>query len=327
MSTLAVTLRSDGVQVTPGATAAFTVEVSNLGTVVDRYTCEIVGMPAGWYTVSPASLELFPQPDPGDARARATAPPSSGRFTVNVHPPRASDATAGFRAIGAKVVSEADPTNRQVEEGTLIFMPFGALDGRLRPAVGAGRFRASGTLEIVNGGNRPETVTLAGSDPADRVRFEVATDTVTVDPGATKNIPFRVTAGSPRLFGGRETLPYTIGLRAGSSDTPPVNLAGVFDHNAIVPSGIPAAVATLVALGMGALALVAIMRPLTPPLAGDATSPSPTHSAQSGVAVASASAPTASATTPTRPPASSNPSASAATPSCGSARSSWWIRQ
>ena len=136
---LAVTIRGDGVQLSPGTTAAFSIEVRNLGSVVDRYRCELVGIDPSWYTVTPASMELFPQNE-GGSTARPDAPPSIGRFQVTLHPPRSSEAKAGPWPFGAKVTSEHDPSNRRVEEGTVSFLPFGALEADIRPAVVSGRF-------------------------------------------------------------------------------------------------------------------------------------------------------------------------------------------
>ena len=56
MPELAITIRADGVQLTPGTSAAISVEVRNLGTIVDRYRCELVGFDPSWYTVTPASM-------------------------------------------------------------------------------------------------------------------------------------------------------------------------------------------------------------------------------------------------------------------------------
>ncbi|HYU49182.1 MAG TPA: hypothetical protein VEO91_04520, partial [Candidatus Limnocylindria bacterium] len=167
MSSLAITLNAAGLQVMPGQAASFTVEVRNLGTVVDRYRCEMVGMDASWVTVTPASLELFPAREL-DERGRSDAPPTVGRFTVAVHPPRSAAALAGVWPIGAKVASEHDPANRLVEEATITLLPFGALDADLRPALMGGRFGASTALHLANRGNRPEAVTISGSDRAER---------------------------------------------------------------------------------------------------------------------------------------------------------------
>src|SRR3989442_7246102 len=119
MSTLAITVNAPGVQVMPGQATSFTVEVRNLGSVVDRYRCEIVGMDQGWVTVSPASLELFParELDERAGHGGSDAPPTVGRFTVAVPPPRSRAPTAGARPIGPQVSSQHEPSPRIVEEG------------------------------------------------------------------------------------------------------------------------------------------------------------------------------------------------------------------
>src|SRR5438093_7121666 len=175
MSTLAITVNAPGVQVMPGQATSFTVEVRNLGSVVDRYRCEIVGMDGSWVTVSPASLELFPARELDERAGRGSdAPPTVGRFTVAVHPPRSSAATAGGWPIGAKVSSEHDASKRMVEEATITFLPFGALDADLRPSFMGGRFNASTAVHLPNAGNRAEAVTIAGTDRAERLDFKIA---------------------------------------------------------------------------------------------------------------------------------------------------------
>src|SRR6266498_4577516 len=94
MAELAVSIIADPLHVAPGSQVSFVVEVRNLGSVVDRYTCEIVGMDATWWTVAPAALELFPD-HATDGRTRPDAPPTTGRFTVTIKPPRTPEARAG----------------------------------------------------------------------------------------------------------------------------------------------------------------------------------------------------------------------------------------
>lgn len=273
---LAVTIRADGVQLTPGTTAAFTVEVRNLGAVVDRYRCELVGLDPSWWTVSPASMELFPQREGGEA-GRADSPPSTGRFQVTLHPPRTSAAKAGPWPFGAKVSSEHDPMNRLVEEGSVVFLPFGALEADMRPAVVSGRFGTKAQLHLSNRGNRPETVEISGTDRAARIAFDIQPPRLTVAPGETTVVPIGLSAGGPRLVGGTETRPFSIDVRAATIDTPPLNLPGTLEKSAIIPSGLPVAIGGLVALGMGAFALwAAFLRPPTTPVVAQATLPAPT---------------------------------------------------
>jgi uncharacterized membrane protein len=162
VATLSVTVNAAGVQVMPGQAASFTVDVRNLGTVVERYRCDIIGIDPAWVTVAPMSIELFPQREP-EGHDRADAPPTSGRFTVTVHPPRSSAATAGQWPIAAHVSSEHDPTAQIAEEAAITILPFGEIAADLRPAVLAARFRAGARLHVTKNGNRPETVTILGA--------------------------------------------------------------------------------------------------------------------------------------------------------------------
>jgi len=254
MSSLAITLNAAGVQVMPGQAASFGVEVRNLGTVVDRYRCEIVGMDPAWVTVSPASLELFPAREL-DERSRADAPPTVGRFSVALHPPRSAAALAGAWPIGAKVVSEHDPANRLVEEATITILPFGALDADLRPALMGGRFGANTVVHLTNAGNRPEAVTISGTDRAERIDFRIDKPILNLGPGETVNVKLRLSGGDVKLVGGADTRPFTLDVKAAAYDTPPVTLSGTYERKAIVPTGLPVALATILALGMGGLAI------------------------------------------------------------------------
>ena len=298
MPNLAVSINADGAQLVPGGAATVMVEVRNLGSVVDRYRLEILGMDPAWVTVSPASIELFPPRDAADTvrgeLARTDAPPSVGRFTVSIHPPRSSAATAGPWTFGAKVQSEHDPGNRLVEEGTVVFLPFGALEADLRPAIAAGRFGARTTLVVANRGNRPESVEVIGSDRADKISFDIRPPALSLAAGESANVPIRLSAGGAKLVGGTDTRAFNVLVRAASADTPPVALTGTLEKRPIIPSGLPVAIATLFALGLGAFAVWAAFIRSGPP------APSPTPAASVAIVVQTPS-PTPPPTAPPKP--------------------------
>jgi hypothetical protein len=322
MSSLAITLNADGVQVMPGQAASFTVEVRNLGTVVDRYHCEIVGMDPSWVTVTPASLELFPAREL-DERGRSDSPPTVGRFSVALHPPRSSAAIAGAWPIGAKVVSEHDPANRLVEEATITILPFGSLDADLRPALMGGRFGASTALHLANKGNRPEAVTITGTDRAERLDFRIDRPLLTLQPGETVNVKLRLSGGDVKLVGGSDTRPFTLDVRANSYDTAPVALSGTYERKALIPSGLPIAVATLAALVMGGLAVMSILRPAAGPPGDTAGLPLPSAAVSAPVLPTAppvepsvAAVPTPAPPTATPPPTPTPPPTASPIPGC-----------
>jgi hypothetical protein len=278
MPALAIALSPSFLQVAAGSSISLAVEIRNLGTVVDRYRCEIVGLDPTWFTVTPTSVELFPQRDSADQLARSDAPPTVGRFTVSVHPPRTSAATAGQWPIGVKVTSEHDPGNRLVEEATLNILPFGLVEGSLRPMALSGRLGASTSAHVTNRGNRPETITVTGTDPAERIDFEIERPIVTLQPGQTAQIPMRLTSGGLKVIGGRDNRPFTVDLRAGTFDTAPVLLTGTFERHALIPSGIPIAVTALSALTLAGMAVYAISNQGPDPSPTASPTPSPTAS-------------------------------------------------
>jgi hypothetical protein len=314
MPDLAVTIQANGVVVAPGSSASFTVEVRNLGTVVDRYRCEIVGMDAAWVTVSPASMELFPQGT--DARLRPDAPPSVGRFTITLHPPRLPVATAGPWPIGARVTSEHDPGSRRVEETTVAILPFGALDADLHPSLTSGRLGAQAIVQISNKGNRSEAVTLLGSDPAARLAFEFRPPTANLGAGESVGVATRLSGGGIKLVGGTEARPFKIDVRASSPDTEPRVLTGSFERRALIPSGVPMAAAVVLALGLAAAAVFGLTRPPTVPAASAApaslavlSTATPSPSPSPSVEVPPTTAPPTESPTapPTEPPTATPP--------------------
>ncbi len=142
-----------------------------------------------------------------------------------------------------------------MEEATITILPFGALDADLRPALMGGRFGASTALHLANRGNRPEAVTISGSDRAERLDFRIDKPLLTLQPGETVNVKLRLTGGDVKLVGGHDTRPFSLDVRAASYDTPPVNLSGTYERRALIPTGLPVALATVLALGMGGLAI------------------------------------------------------------------------
>ena len=193
---------------------------------------------------------------------------------------------AGAWPIGAKVASEHDPANRLVEEATITILPFGALDADLRPALMGGRFGASTQLHLANTGNRPEAVTISGTDRAERLDFKIDKPILTLQPGETVNVKLRLSGGDVKLVGGADTRPFTLDVRANSYDTAPLSLSGTYERRALIPTGLPVAGATLAALAMGGFAIYSAFLAPKPAanVANTTTAASPTAVVQQSAA-------------------------------------------
>ena len=256
MADLAVSIVSDALRVLPGGQVSFVVEVRNLGAVVDRYSCEIVGMDAAWWTVTPAAMELFPERDAApDGRSRPDAPPTVGRFTVLIRPPRSPDARAGDWPIGAKVQSEHDPTGRAVEETVVTILPFGQLEADLVPSMINGRLRARTVLSVRNAGNRPESFEATGTDKAQFLKYEFAPPSVALGAGQDQPVRLTVRPSKAILLGQSVLRTFTVDVQGDGPDTAPASLSGTLTQQAIIPPSTPKVLAALLVFAMAALAL------------------------------------------------------------------------
>lgn len=308
MADLAVSIIADALRVTPGSGVSFVVEVRNLGSVVDRYSCEIVGLDPAWWTVSPAAIELFPERDTAaDGRSRPDAPPTTGKFNVTIRPPRAPEARAGDWPIGAKVQSEHDPADRAVEETVVTILPFGQLEADLMPSLVSGRLSASTILSVRNAGNRPESFETEGNDKAKFLKFEFEPPTVALPAGEDLPVKLRVRPVKAILLGSSVTRTFTVDVRGDGPDTPPAALSGTLSQRSIIPQSTPKVLGALLLFGMAALALWGLFfKPQIDKAINDAVAPVASDLA----AVKSNLPPPSTAPEPTDSP---EPSASAST--------------
>lgn len=256
MADLAVSIIADALRVAPGSGVSFVVEVRNLGSVVDRYSCEIVGLDASWWSVTPAAMELFPERDAApDGRSRPDAPPTVGKFNVTIRPPRSPEARAGDWPIGAKVQSEHDPSGRAVEETVVTMLPFGQLEADLVPSLVNGRLSASTIVSVRNAGNRPESFEAAGSDKAKFLKYEFEPPSVALGAGQDQPIRLKVRPQKAILLGQPVSRTFAIDVHGDGPDTAPASLPGTLSQRSIIPPSTPKWIGILLAFAMAALAL------------------------------------------------------------------------
>jgi hypothetical protein len=299
MAGLAVQIVPTTTRVAPGGTANLTVSVANLGSVVERYTLSMVGIDPGWWTVAPASLELFPE----SGAARLDGKPTVGQFAISIHPPRLADARSGEWPIGVKVKSEHGDESL-VEEGTLYVEPFSSVEGQLRPTLLSGRRGATTTVLLTNAGNKPETVDLRGSDPEDRLSISFVPVTAALEAGAKTRVQVRIGAGGGHLLGQTRVRPFVVEARP-RGGSPPLAFNGTFRHRSLIPGWIPATAVAVIALALAGFATwAAFLSPKPTPAAAPAAEvgrPSATATPIVTIAPATA-APTTPPPAPTTPP-------------------------
>jgi hypothetical protein len=317
MDELAVTILADGLQVMPGSHVSFKVEVRNLGSVVDRYFCDVLGLDPAWSTVTPASLELLP--DAGRVGGQSSHGshgdrPTVGTFTVSLHPPRHPSALARSWPIAVNVRSENDARIHRIEETSVAILPFGSIEALLTPSASRSRLSTTPTLRLENGGNQVELVTYVGTDSAGRLDFGFSPPRLELKPGQAVAVKVKLSPSGSNLLGQAQTSTYSIQIRGSGPGTAPVAVGGSHAQLSLIPTQLPWFGAVVIALSMAGLAVRTIIAP------DPVVRASPEASQGQATAGPSVVLPS-SAASPTGRPSSAPPSTSASATPASSAPS------
>ncbi|MEU3502974.1 hydrolase [Streptomyces hundungensis] len=224
--------------VAPGDSAVVRLRVRNTGDTVEEYRLSPVGDAAGWASVEPTVLRLYPGTE-------ATA-------EVTFAPPRTPDAVAGPSPFGIRVEPREHPNEADVVEGRLTISPFAELRAELVPRTVRGRRRARGRLAVDNLGNQPLTASFSTRDNGDSVTVEANPTAIQVDPGRAGFAEVQLTSVNVSWIGGVRQHPFTVSvLRSG--DATPQELRGTYVQPSVFPRWVVTVGSLLVA------ALVAFM--------------------------------------------------------------------
>src|ERR1700722_13754596 len=187
-------LSQSTVDVDPGRSATIAMTVRNNGTVVDRYTFEVLGAAAPWVTFAPNNLSLFPE--------------ATGTVNIILSPPRDPSVLAGPVPLGVRVASAEDPAGSVVEEGTVNVGAFSDITVELVRRVTRGRLVGRTSLAIENRSTCSYRAELVANDPQMLLAFKFRPTVVDVAPGNAEFVKVAIRPakrfwkgpGKPRAF-------------------------------------------------------------------------------------------------------------------------------
>ncbi len=235
----AATLTEPALEVAPGETASTTVTVHNGGSQVEEFAVTVVGPTAGWASVEPPTLSVYPG--------------ERSECTVRFAPPRAPSTPAGPAWFRVRAVSTVHPDLVTEVDGTLDVGAFRELTAVLLPQNTTGRGRTLHRVGLTNTGNVIEPVRIEASDPDGKVRFDRPAGEVPVQPG---NVAVDLGVRPRYLWYGRtRTHRFTV-TATPRPPVPPVRLDGGRDVTPLIPRWLPIVAGVLVVLaaaGAGAV--------------------------------------------------------------------------
>lgn len=204
-----------------GASTTVALRLRNTGDVVEEYRIQLVGDPALWVRVEPATLKLYPG--------------TSGTVELTFVPPRTPDATAGPNPYGVQVLPVEQPDATVVVEGMLSITPFTEFFAELLPPVSRGRLRGRPRLALDNLGNTPLTASLVGRDRADQLDFELQPSSVQIAPGRAAFAKVTMRPKQRRWIGGKQDLPFGIAVQRSGFE--PTTVDGTWMQARCCPGG------------------------------------------------------------------------------------------
>lgn len=248
------TLSQAGLAVDPGSETTCEVLVRNTGTVVDQFTCEVIGDAAAWATADPPSLSLFPG--------------AEGTVTVRFQPPKLHSIPPGPMPFGVKATSKEDPEGSVVEEGTIEVGRFAEGTAEILPRTSSGRRSGTHNIAFDNRGNDHVSATLFASDADQKLNFELKPATLEAEAGTAT---FARVVAKPRkrfLRGNPVTHPFQVVIEPDVGETIAVDATMV--QQAILPRWFfKALLAALLVAAALLLAWFTLLRPTIKSLAED----------------------------------------------------------
>jgi len=233
-----------------------TVTVRNTGVVVDEFTFVVLGEPAAWTTVEPASLSLFPD--------------GEGTVSVRFKPPRDATTRQGTMPFGIRVSAHEDAGGSAVEEGNVDVVPFVELSAELVPHTSHGRRSGTHEVAVDNRGNAAVEVALAAADPDSALRFRFSQPVLNAAPGTASFSKVRVSAGGFLWRGTPQAVPFAVTVTPVGQ--PPIRLDASFQRQPVIAAWIPRTIAVLFVL---VLASVAVWKGILQPAVKDTVANAP----------------------------------------------------
>jgi hypothetical protein len=227
-----VTLTAPSIGVVPGGEATLELRLRNTGTVVDEFALSILGDAAGWTSVEPPTISLFPG-------AEETA-------RIIFRPPRSPQVPAGPMPFGLHATSQEDAAGSTVEEGTVEIGPFLEPFAELIPRTSRGSRSATHDLAVDNRGNIRLNAEIEAADADRLLGFDVKPPGMVVEPGMAGFAKVRVKPANLFWRGTPKTRPFQLVVRP--DEGPPVTLDGALLQEAVLPPWFMRALLALVAL-------------------------------------------------------------------------------
>jgi beta-lactam-binding protein with PASTA domain len=244
--------------VKPGERLILVGLIRNESGIVDNYDIAVRGLPAGWWTVTPATVYLVPFGTRGEYEQEVQ---------VHVHPPRTPDAQAKPWPFEVTAFSRARQAEVASAPAAVKIDPYREVTTSVTPDRASGRFKARFVLTVRNRANATTEVRLRAEDADGECEFRFAELSVTIEPGRGVEAPFRVIPPRQIWIGRAKDRSLRVSATPVGEEQPQPPRPVTFRQRSWLPWWL-AVVAPLVAVAAAAVLLLMPKQTVVPDLKG-----------------------------------------------------------
>ena len=218
LTTASLTLEPAHATLPAGEQTILQIALTNQSVRVDHFRISLSGLPAEWLTLSDNDIQLMPG--------------TTGYLLLTIAPTAGQLLASGDYPFTLFASPLSDLSTQFATEGRLTIPPFARLTADLHPE----RIRTKGTatLTLRNEGNLATTITLAGRDPADEVRFGPLGEPFTLAVGGQEQIAVRVEPRQRPFTGTNLLHPFDVTIT--TPGNPPVVKSGLLEVRPYLPT-------------------------------------------------------------------------------------------
>jgi uncharacterized membrane protein len=190
-----------------GGKVASTVEIQNMGMIVDKYFVEISGIETSWYNQSASSISLMPQ--------------DTGQVQLLFQPPKIKGVRSGVYPFAVIVRSYSLQEEKTVITGQLEVLPSPEFTLSAMPVRISCRRKGKFRIKLINKGVTDLKISLEASDYEEKLKFRIEEVEPLVKAWQTVEVPVRVTPKHGKFVGENKRYDITVSARIteGNSQT------------------------------------------------------------------------------------------------------------
>ncbi|MFC1946729.1 hypothetical protein ACFLXY_02280 [Chloroflexota bacterium] len=182
-----------------GGKVVSTVEIQNMGEIVEKYFVEISGIEASWYTQSASSISLMPQ--------------ATGQVQLSFQPPKTKGVRSGVYPFAVTVRSHSLQEDKTVVIGQLEVLPSPEFTMSVTPIRISCRRKGRFRIRLINKGVTDSNIFLEASDYEEKLRFRLEEVNPLVKAWQTVEVPVGITPKRGTFVGENRRYDITVSAR------------------------------------------------------------------------------------------------------------------